>query len=133
MIYLLPVLWFIEWGDGLFREQQKKLSALETELAAAKQEGFTSKLLTENDGAHAKKRHLVVIGIMTRFGNKNNRDAVRKAWMGTGRILCGLMVLLLLYVLVQLDFVCLGWKMEVILLKVLLKNYGFLGCTAENE
>ncbi|KAF9667421.1 hypothetical protein SADUNF_Sadunf15G0021300 [Salix dunnii] len=69
------------------REQQKKLSALETELAAAKQEGFTSKVLTENDGAHAKKRHLVVIGIMTRFGNKNNRDAVRKAWMGTGRIL----------------------------------------------
>ena len=87
MIYLLPVLWFIEWGDGFFREQQKKLSALETELAAAKQEGFTSKVLTENDGAHAKKRHLVVIGIMTRFGNKNNRDAVRKAWMGTGRIL----------------------------------------------
>ncbi|KAJ6340553.1 hypothetical protein OIU77_008339, partial [Salix suchowensis] len=42
------------------REQQKKLSALETELAAAKQEGFTS---------------------------KNNRDAVRKAWMGTGAIL----------------------------------------------
>ncbi|KAH8487541.1 hypothetical protein H0E87_026207 [Populus deltoides] len=69
------------------REQQKKLSALETELAAAKQEGFTSKLLTENDGAHAKKRHLVVIGIMTRFGNKNNRDAVRKAWMGTGAML----------------------------------------------
>jgi hypothetical protein len=53
--------------------------------------------------------------------------------MGTGRILCGLMVLLLLYVLVQWDFVCLGWKMEVVLLKVLLKNYGFLGCTAENE
>ncbi|KAJ6760217.1 BETA-13-N-ACETYLGLUCOSAMINYLTRANSFERASE [Salix purpurea] len=24
---------------------------------------------------------------MTRFGNKNNRDAVRKAWMGTGAIL----------------------------------------------
>ncbi|KAG5229641.1 beta-1,3-galactosyltransferase [Salix suchowensis] len=69
------------------REQQKKLSALETELAAAKQEGFTSKVLTENDGAHAKKRQLVVIGIMTRFGNKNNRDAVRKAWMGTGAIL----------------------------------------------
>lgn len=69
------------------REQQKKLSALETELAAAKQEGFTSKFLTGNDGAHAKKRHLVVIGIMTRFGNKNNRDAVRKAWMGTGAML----------------------------------------------
>uniref|UniRef100_A0A2P2LPF4 Hexosyltransferase n=1 Tax=Rhizophora mucronata TaxID=61149 RepID=A0A2P2LPF4_RHIMU len=66
------------------REQQKKFSALQMELAAAKQEGFTSKFLTVNDGVQSKKRHLVVIGIMTGFGNKNKRDAVRSAWMGTG-------------------------------------------------
>lgn len=69
------------------REKQKKLSALEMELAAAKQEGFASKLLSENDGAPAKKRHLVVIGIMTGFGSKNGRDAIRKSWMGTGATL----------------------------------------------
>ncbi|KAJ4850380.1 Hydroxyproline O-galactosyltransferase HPGT1 [Turnera subulata] len=66
------------------REKQKKLSALEMELAAAKQEGFASKLLSGNDATHLKKRNLVVIGIMTGFGSKNNRDAIRQAWMGTG-------------------------------------------------
>ncbi|KAJ9139803.1 hypothetical protein P3X46_030502 [Hevea brasiliensis] len=66
------------------REQQKKLSALEMELATAKQEGFTSNFLSQNDGTNSKKRHLVVIGILTRFGRMNNRNAIRKAWMGTG-------------------------------------------------
>ncbi|KDP22185.1 hypothetical protein JCGZ_26016 [Jatropha curcas] len=66
------------------REQQKKLSALEMELAAAKQEGFTSSFVADNDGMKPKKRHLVVIGILTRFGRTNNRNAIRKAWMGTG-------------------------------------------------
>ncbi|KAL1552785.1 Hydroxyproline O-galactosyltransferase HPGT1 [Salvia divinorum] len=42
------------------REQQKILSGLEMELAAARQEGF---------------------------GRKSNRDAIRKAWMGTGTTL----------------------------------------------
>lgn len=71
----------------LVREQHKKLSALEMELASARQEGFTSKRSTETDGAQSKKRPLVVIGIFTRFGSKNNRDAIRKAWMGTGTLL----------------------------------------------
>ncbi|XP_037495354.1 hydroxyproline O-galactosyltransferase HPGT1 [Jatropha curcas] len=52
------------------REQQKKLSALEMELAAAKQEGFTSSFVADNDGMKPKKRHLVIIGILTRFGRK---------------------------------------------------------------
>ncbi|PIN20561.1 Galactosyltransferase [Handroanthus impetiginosus] len=65
------------------REQQKKLSGLEMELAAARQEGFVSKHLSEINGT-PKKRPLVVIGILTGFGRKSNRDAVRKAWMGTG-------------------------------------------------
>lgn len=71
----------------LVREQHKKLSALEMELASARQEGFTSKRSTETDGTHSKKRPLVVIGIFSRFGRKNNRDAIRKAWMGTGTLL----------------------------------------------
>ncbi|GKU89189.1 hypothetical protein SLEP1_g3357 [Rubroshorea leprosula] len=69
------------------REQHKKLSALEMELAAAKQEGFNSKNLEDIDGSVSKRRPLVVIGILTTFGRKNNRDAIRKAWMGTGRVL----------------------------------------------
>ncbi|KAF5442213.1 hypothetical protein F2P56_034898 [Juglans regia] len=66
------------------REQHKKLSALQMELAAARQEGFSSKLSTEIDGTNSKKRPLAVVGILTSFGRKGNRDAIRKAWMGTG-------------------------------------------------
>ncbi|XP_019422314.1 PREDICTED: hydroxyproline O-galactosyltransferase HPGT1-like isoform X1 [Lupinus angustifolius] len=66
------------------REQQKKLSALETELAVARQEGFVPKHLSGNDGKHPTKKVLLVIGIMTTFGRKKNRDAIRKAWMPTG-------------------------------------------------
>ncbi|KAF7816736.1 hydroxyproline O-galactosyltransferase HPGT1 [Senna tora] len=67
------------------REQHKKLDALEMELAVARQEGFTSKRLTETNGTYSKRRPLVVIGILTRFGRQNNRDAIRKAWMGNGK------------------------------------------------
>ncbi|KAJ7959267.1 Hexosyltransferase [Quillaja saponaria] len=67
------------------REQHKKLSALEMELAAARQEGFDSKRLTATNGTYSKKRPLLVIGIITMFGQKNNRDAIRKAWMGSGK------------------------------------------------
>lgn len=68
------------------REQQKKLSALEMELASARQEGFVSKHLPDTKKT-SKKRPLVVIGILTSFGRKNNRDAIRKAWMATGAAL----------------------------------------------
>ncbi|XP_054823587.1 hydroxyproline O-galactosyltransferase HPGT1-like isoform X1 [Prosopis cineraria] len=68
------------------REQQKTLAALEMELAAARQEGFVSKHLSVNDGTgrQSTKRLLSVIGIITTFGRKKNRDAIRKAWMPTG-------------------------------------------------
>ncbi|XWS49982.1 hypothetical protein CRYUN_Cryun12cG0049400 [Craigia yunnanensis] len=66
------------------REQQKKLSALEMDLAAARQEGFVSKEHLENDGTRSKKRLLAVIGIITTFGRKKNRNAIRKAWMQSG-------------------------------------------------
>ncbi|KAL4360723.1 hypothetical protein GQ457_04G038430 [Hibiscus cannabinus] len=69
------------------REKHKKLSALETYLAAAEKEGFTSKRSSNTDGVVSKRRPLVVIGILTRFGSKNNRDAIRKAWMGSGATL----------------------------------------------
>ncbi|XWS48902.1 hypothetical protein CRYUN_Cryun13aG0116600 [Craigia yunnanensis] len=69
------------------REQQKKLSALEMDLAAAKQEGFVSKEHLEIDGTRSKKRLLAVIGIITSFGRKKNRDAIRKAWMQSGAAL----------------------------------------------
>ncbi|XP_022736739.1 hydroxyproline O-galactosyltransferase HPGT1-like [Durio zibethinus] len=69
------------------REQQKKLSALEMDLADAKQEGFVSKEHLENDGTRSKKRLLAVIGIITTFGRKKNRDAIRKAWMQSGAAL----------------------------------------------
>ncbi|XVF52947.1 hypothetical protein PTKIN_Ptkin05aG0058900 [Pterospermum kingtungense] len=69
------------------REQQKKLSALEMDLAAARKEGFVSKVHLENDGTRSKKRLLAVIGIITTFGRKKNRDAIRKAWMQSGAAL----------------------------------------------
>lgn len=71
------------------REQHKKLNALEMELASAIKEGFVSTTLaeTESNGTPSKKRPLVVVGIFTTFGRKNNRIAIRKAWMGTGTAL----------------------------------------------
>ncbi|KAK4490779.1 hypothetical protein RD792_001491, partial [Penstemon davidsonii] len=65
------------------REQQKKLAALNVDLEKARQEGFESKHLTENSET-TKKKLLAVIGIVTMFGRKNNRDAIRKAWMPAG-------------------------------------------------
>ncbi|KAJ1395765.1 Glycosyl transferase, family 31 [Sesbania bispinosa] len=69
------------------REQHKKLDALEMELAAARQEGFVSKRLIETNGTYSERRPLVVIGILTKFGRQKNRDAIRKAWMGSGAAL----------------------------------------------
>ncbi|XVE64799.1 hypothetical protein DITRI_Ditri07aG0130900 [Diplodiscus trichospermus] len=69
------------------REQQKKLAALEMDLVAARQEGFVSKDHLENDGTRPKKRLLAVLGIITTFGRKKNRDAIRKAWMQSGAAL----------------------------------------------
>ncbi|KAK1282221.1 putative beta-1,3-galactosyltransferase 11 [Acorus calamus] len=61
------------------REQHKRLSYLETELAAARQEGFISKHKPETNGNHTK-RPLLVVGVLTGFGSKNRRNAIRKAW-----------------------------------------------------
>lgn len=69
------------------REQQKKLSGLEMDLAAARQEGFVRKQLSKIDGTRSKKKLLAVIGIITTFGQQKNRDAIRKAWMPAGAAL----------------------------------------------
>lgn len=68
------------------REQLKKLEALQLEVGVAKREGFVPKY-SGIDKANSKKKPLVVIGILTSFGRKNKRDAIRKAWMGTGAAL----------------------------------------------
>ncbi|KNA07877.1 hypothetical protein SOVF_167840, partial [Spinacia oleracea] len=68
-------------------EQEKKLSAIEMELAAAKKEGFVSKFSIGNDVNGKKKKLLAVIGISTQFGRRRNRNAIRKAWMPTGAAL----------------------------------------------
>ncbi|XP_031249042.1 hydroxyproline O-galactosyltransferase HPGT1 [Pistacia vera] len=69
------------------REQQKKLTELEMQLATARQEGFGSKSSVDTNDNRSEKRPLVVIGILTKFGRKKNRDAIRKAWIGTGTAL----------------------------------------------
>ncbi|KAK9927047.1 hypothetical protein M0R45_024252 [Rubus argutus] len=69
------------------REQQKKLSTLEMELAAARKEGFVPTSLSKSEKADSKKKLLAVVGIFTTFGRKKNRDAIRKAWMPTGAAL----------------------------------------------
>lgn len=70
------------------REQQKKLSVLQMELNKAKKEGYVSKHLIETKDTNEKKKKklLAVVGILTGFGRRHNRDAIRKAWMPTGRI-----------------------------------------------
>ncbi|CAI9094238.1 OLC1v1029938C1 [Oldenlandia corymbosa var. corymbosa] len=66
------------------REQQQKLGALQMELEKARQEGFVSNSLAGNGATDGKKKLLAVVGIITTFGRKNNRDAIRKAWMPGG-------------------------------------------------
>lgn len=55
-------------------------------MAAARQEGFIPKRLSKNEN-RSKKKLLAVIGIITTFGHKKNRDAIRKAWMPSGLLL----------------------------------------------
>ncbi|XP_020264970.1 hydroxyproline O-galactosyltransferase HPGT1 [Asparagus officinalis] len=54
------------------------------ELAAARQEGFKGTYSSESHGNDTRKRPTVVVGIITTFGRKSNRDAIRKSWVPTG-------------------------------------------------
>ncbi|XP_074329643.1 hydroxyproline O-galactosyltransferase HPGT1-like [Apium graveolens] len=69
------------------REKQKRLDALQLELDKARQGGFIARHFTVKGGSGNKKRLLAVVGIITRFGRKKNRDAIRRAWMSTGAAL----------------------------------------------
>ncbi|XP_031132308.1 hydroxyproline O-galactosyltransferase HPGT1-like [Ipomoea triloba] len=69
------------------REQQKRLGALHMELEKAKQEGFVSNRVPDNSGNHSKKKLLAVLGIITKFDRRKNREAIRRAWMPTGSAL----------------------------------------------
>ncbi|CAN1778466.1 Hydroxyproline O-galactosyltransferase HPGT1 [Linum perenne] len=66
------------------REQKKKFSAVEKDLAAAGLNGFASKYSTSENASQPKKKLLAVIGIMTTFGRRRNRNAIRQSWMPTG-------------------------------------------------
>ncbi|XP_051129185.1 hydroxyproline O-galactosyltransferase HPGT1-like [Andrographis paniculata] len=68
------------------RERHKILDALNMDLEKARQEGFVSKRVSGNGGT-SKRKLLAAIGIITMFGRKNNRNAIRKAWMPTGAAL----------------------------------------------
>lgn len=60
---------------------------MEMELAAARHEGFVGKYNSETAQTNSSKRLLAVVGIMTDFSRKNNRDAIRKSWLPTGKAL----------------------------------------------
>lgn len=57
------------------------------ELDKAKQEGFVSNRVPDNSGNHSKKKLLAVLGIITKFDRRKNREAIRRAWMPTGTAL----------------------------------------------
>ncbi|GAV63537.1 Galactosyl_T domain-containing protein/DUF4094 domain-containing protein [Cephalotus follicularis] len=65
------------------REQRKRLSAIQMDLAAARQEDFVSKYSSDNHGTKYQKKLLAVIGIITTFGHKRKRDAIRRLWMSS--------------------------------------------------
>ncbi|XP_073109137.1 hydroxyproline O-galactosyltransferase HPGT1 isoform X2 [Elaeis guineensis] len=66
------------------RHQHKRLAALEMELAAARHEGFVGSYSSETNGTNNRRRLMAVIGVITEFGRKNSRDAIRRSWLPTG-------------------------------------------------
>jgi len=78
------------------------LSVLETELAAARQEGFVPKRLLGNNEKHPTKKVLLVVGVMTTFGRRKNRDAIRKAWMPAGTFV---VVLISFYMILHIGII----------------------------
>ncbi|KAL3684078.1 hypothetical protein R1sor_002100 [Riccia sorocarpa] len=66
------------------KETQKRLAALEMEVAAARSQGFKLKHPAGDNSTSYKGRLHAVIGIYTSFGNRPRRDSIRKSWMPTG-------------------------------------------------
>ncbi|KAG0621897.1 hypothetical protein M758_3G056900 [Ceratodon purpureus] len=69
------------------KDQSKKLTALEMELTAAKSHGFGLKPVGFANATTVNHRLHAVVGIMTTFGNKFRRDAIRNTWMPKGEAL----------------------------------------------
>ncbi|KAJ4809485.1 Hexosyltransferase [Rhynchospora pubera] len=69
------------------RHQHKRLAALQMELAHANHQGYLGQYSSHTNATRNGKRFLAVIGIMTGFGRKNYRDAVRKSWLPSGATL----------------------------------------------
>ncbi|KAJ7541026.1 hypothetical protein O6H91_10G042000 [Diphasiastrum complanatum] len=68
--------------------QQKRLAELEMELAAARTQGYVSKLKhPTTDNTTTTVRLHAVIGINTGFGQRSRRDSIRSTWMYTGAAL----------------------------------------------
>ena len=57
------------------------------ELAAARHEGFVGSYSSETNGTNNRRRLMAVIGVITEFGRKNSRDAIRRSWLPTGIVL----------------------------------------------
>lgn len=66
------------------REQKKRISELEMELAAARATGFHPEFRLANASETGGRRALVVVGINTGFGQRPRRDSIRNVWMPTG-------------------------------------------------
>ncbi|KAF3781755.1 putative beta-1-3-galactosyltransferase 11 [Nymphaea thermarum] len=75
------------WKIIACKDQKKKLLALETELATAREEGFVAKYTPNMNGTYHKRRAFLVVGIATEISHKKNRDAIRRSWMPTGAAL----------------------------------------------
>ncbi len=67
-----------------FRDQQKRLTEAELELAAAKSKGYVSKYGVSSNGTAAGHRLHAVVGVMTSFGSLSRREAIRKNLMPSG-------------------------------------------------
>ncbi|EFJ26300.1 glycosyltransferase-like protein [Selaginella moellendorffii] len=69
------------------KDQKKRVSALEMELAAAKSQGFSTRRLRAENQTRAAGRLHVVMGINTGFGQHARRDSIRNTWMPKGTAL----------------------------------------------
>jgi hypothetical protein len=69
------------------RDQQKRLTDAELELAAAKSKGYVSKYGVSSNGTATGHRLHAVVGVMTNFGSRSRREAIRKNLLPSGTTL----------------------------------------------
>lgn len=69
------------------KDQQKRLTDAELELAAAKSKGYVSKYGVSSNGTATGHRLHAVVGVMTNFGSRSRREAIRKNLLPSGTTL----------------------------------------------